>query len=417
MSSPWTTSVKSLKPVGHVEPPSNTVVGSFGPPSLGRVSIAPADLFKSIARCSALSRSSASLVAAVVASSQALLEFLVDDATSVIAFLDEVADLADAERTALSGRVGAGITDQTMDMLGFVWRDLAEQLVSSSKPLADYVYEGATGTLVLAEAKGSISSAAAQSGANTRARNAYRRQVDPYVFTRPPAPGGGASIGLIEHGYAVAFAALPGPAVAIPPTIGAGAFLAVAETDRSSGGSLPGGPSTSSGGTTSSSTGPAGSPALNPTTAALRLGNYRAVFLLANAPAVVETVDAALGRLPLEYRQQEFLQVQCGGNEFLVGRTPVYPAISSLESYLHGWVFAIALASAEAFLQQLANQSFVTGLPIQALVRAASEKLPSFLLSPDGFAMLRRDAAMVTHDVTWDAKAGLSRRPIAHRAL
>lgn len=92
MGTPWTTSTKRLSPVDHPEAPLNTPTGTFIPPSLHPVHVTSIDLFKSIARCSALSRSSASLVAALIGSSRALLEFLVDDATSVIAFLDEVTE-------------------------------------------------------------------------------------------------------------------------------------------------------------------------------------------------------------------------------------------------------------------------------------------------------------------------------------
>ncbi|MDL2403108.1 hypothetical protein [Rhizobium mayense] len=217
MSTPWTTSIKQLGPVRNPEPPANPHAGSFAPPGFGTVTMAPLDLFKSIARCTALTRSSPALVAALLTSSRALLEFLVDDATNVIAFIDDVTNLADSERTALSGRMGAGITDQTMEMLGFVWRDVTEELIASAGPLADYVYEDSTGTLVLAEAKGSITTGATQSGTDIRARNAYRRQVDPYAYTYPLGAKGGPSVGLIEHGYAMAFAALPGPATAPAP--------------------------------------------------------------------------------------------------------------------------------------------------------------------------------------------------------
>lgn len=416
MSSPWTATVKDLTPNRNPEPPSNPPAGGFVPPGFRTVNVAPVDLFKSIARCSALSRSSASLIAALVASSKALLEFLVDDATTVIAFLDEVSDLADAERTALAGRMGAGVTDHTMDMLGFVWRDVAEELIGSSSPLADYVYEGATGTLVLAEAKGSISKAAAQSGANTRARNAYRRQVDPYVYLHPPGPGGGASVGLIEHGYAVAFSALPGPAAASPPIIGAAAFLAVAETDTAS---LPvpvGGTSIGGG----AQLGQAANPpltalTLDPTRFALRLGNYRGVFLLANAPAIVETIDAILGRLDVGPLQQSFLQVQCDGMDFLIGLDPAYQEISALDRHLDSWIFAIALDSARALLEQISNLTVPSAPPV--LAQVTSEARRQFLLSPDGFAMLRRAAAIATHEWSWSRATGIDSRPIAHRSL
>jgi len=392
-------------------------MGGFLPPPLGGVSFAPVDLFKSIARASAMAHSSPSLVAALVASSQALIEFLVDDATAVVAFLDEVADLADAERTALSGRMGAGITDQTMEMLGFVWRDVAEQLIGSSAPLADYVYESAGGALVLAEAKGSISSAASQAGVDTRARNAYHRQVDPYVYTRPPGAKGGASIGLIEHGYAIAFAALPGPAIPSPPAIAADAFLAVAETDPSLTSSSAGGGAAPTG---SSPNLPLTMPASDPQRFFLRLGNYRAVFLLANAAAIVDAIDDVLLRRDAGLRQQKFLQVRCGNEDFLIGCDPTFPPISALEAHLRGWIFAIALTSAKAFLDQLANvfnPNFMGTMPILPLVPRMADPPTSYLLSPDGFAMLRRDATIVTHELSWNDQFGFAETAILNRPL
>lgn len=416
MGTPWTTSTKRLSPVDHPEAPLNTPTGTFIPPSLHPVHVTSIDLFKSIARCSALSRSSASLVAALIGSSRALLEFLVDDATSVIAFLDEVTDLADAERTALSGRMGAGITDQTMEMLGFVWRDVAEQLIGSASPLADYVYENPAGELVLAEAKGSITNAASQAGVDTVARNAYHRQVDPYVYKRPPGAKGRPSIGLIEHGYAVAFAALPGPATPSPPLITAGAFLAIAQTDPTLSTSHVGGTMHSG----SSSNIPLTAPVSAPQRFALRLGNYRAVFLLANAPAVVNMIDDLLLERDVSARPQIFLRVRCDNDDFLIGIDPTYPPIDGLEFYLHGWIFAIELSAANRFLEQLtnlSNQNFAHTMQVLPAVRATPDPPQSFLLSPDGFAMLRRDRSTVTHEVTWNAQSGLLEKAVPDRPL
>jgi len=131
MSIPWTITAKDLAPVVHYEHPTNPPNGTFSPPGTGTVSFGPVDLFKSIARCAATSRATPSLVAALVASNRALIEFLVEDTTSTVAFLDEITDLVGAERTALSGRVGAGGTDQTMEMMGYIWRDVAEELIDS----------------------------------------------------------------------------------------------------------------------------------------------------------------------------------------------------------------------------------------------------------------------------------------------
>jgi hypothetical protein len=284
MSTPWTQTTKNLNPGRQPERPSVAVSGSFTPPKIGLMKVAPNDLFKSIARCAAASRASPSLVAAVVASSRALCEFLVDDATPVFAITDDVFDLADAERTALSGRIGAGMADQMMETLGSAWRDIAEQLILSSGPLADFVYQEKLGrSIVLTEAKGSISNKASSTAARTRAGNAYRRQVDPYVFTSPSAPNGHAPIGLIEHGYVVAFAARPGPGSSSPPANGADAFVVVAETDSTS--AAAGSTSSPSGAAAAGGSG--GSPPTGPTAGTIAspdpliaLGNYRGVFLL-----------------------------------------------------------------------------------------------------------------------------------------
>ncbi|AJD43564.1 hypothetical protein RGR602_PB00022 (plasmid) [Rhizobium gallicum bv. gallicum R602sp] len=361
-----------------------------------------------------MARASPGVVAALIASSRALLEILVDDTTTVVAFLEDITDLSDSERTALSGRVGAGITDQTMEMLGFVWRDVAEQLIGSSVALADYVYESATGALVLAEAKGSITSAATQGGADSTAHNAYLRQVQPYVYLSPPGPKGGPSVGFIEHGYALAFAArpghAPGPTAPPPPAIAADAFLAVAETDPTAIAPTAGaGPGTGTALSVQIPPPPPPARTHEPQSFDLRLGNYRAVFLLANAPSVVAKIDAVLLKSDISPGIQSFVQVVCGDRSFLIGIDPTFPSIDALRPHLSGWVFAVALGPAEKFLHQLANafnQGFSRAVPVQQLVRGGGEKPPPFIMSPDGFAMLRRDATFETHEVTWNPGNG-----------
>jgi hypothetical protein len=97
--------------------------------------------------------------------------------------------LADAERTAFAGQVGAGITDIFMNALGYTWRDNAACLSSSLDPHADFIYEGGNAAghgVVLVEAHGSFAANVTNATIGRRAKEKYRRQVKRWVASACP---------------------------------------------------------------------------------------------------------------------------------------------------------------------------------------------------------------------------------------
>jgi hypothetical protein len=411
MGTPWTSSQKDLDPADHLIVLAKNPTGTFVPPHpLPLASFHSPDLVKSIARCIAMKRSSAGLTAALIASNKPLIEHLVEDTTSTLAFIDEVEDLADAERSALSGRVGVGIADLFMEaMKVFIWRDVAEQLIRPTKlggKLADFIYETTAGDFVIVEAKGSITSAASQSGADSRAKRAFNAQVEPYIYGNATSTAG-SSFGWIDHGYAVAFEGLPGP---LPPAaLLADAFLAVAEPDRLSSAA----PAQATGGSTAAhagsgaGVGPSAGAAVGSAStkflSPLRLGNYRAAFLLANAPNIVSHIDALLSRSEPPTEVQGFWTVTCDNEKFLIGREPRFPEMTQLIRG-SGWLFAIGRSSANHFLAELAVAGQGT-TPQQLIVDPVFERDGRpFVRSRDGLAMLRSDTIKVTGEVEWRPK-------------
>ncbi len=395
MSKPWSLSIKDLAPNPVTAPTTHSVTGSFIPPAIPSCfGFHAPDLFQSIARCTALKRASAGLTAAILSGCEPLLRHLVDDIPSVFAVIDEVKDLEMAERTAFSGRVGAGIADLFMSSIvdpfrnpAYLWRDAAQELIKkpSKGDLADFVYEYTSGEQVLVEAKGSITRLASQTSADKRAKNAFKGQVARYLYHSPTGASGG-TFGPIEHGYAIAIEALPGAT-----TAWTAAFTAVAEPN------VPPGTTTT------------GSPTGSVITT-LRLGNYRAVFFLANAPAIVGEIDVFLDRARPQRVNQQFWSVTCGGEEYLIGRHPIYQEIADLPQKCGNWIFAINRKSALVFLQALAI-GFGATLPTgtvppapDALLVARRTFSPgsSLVQSVDGFAMLMTDQITRVSKAVWE---------------
>lgn len=88
--------------------------------------------------------------------------------------------LMDFERTALSGRLGAGFSMLMMMRLGYAYVGPFDRLyagVRGAKP--DFVFQTTGGPQAFVEAKGSLTSS---KKARTRARNAAKRQVKPHVW-------------------------------------------------------------------------------------------------------------------------------------------------------------------------------------------------------------------------------------------
>ncbi|MBA3486896.1 MAG: hypothetical protein H0T88_06870 [Lysobacter sp.] len=177
-----------------------------------------------MARTALLSGAPLALARAQLLAAAASIDFCVDEATQGLELSLDLAHLNGSERTALAGRIGAGLCDLYMDSLGYVWRDQASALISTRAPLADFLYEGgavAGRGVALAEAKGSTQRRGIV-GTQSVADAAYRRQVARYLGNSTPA-------GNVLHGYAVGLCA----------ALGKPAYLCIAET----GASTPMGPS------------------------------------------------------------------------------------------------------------------------------------------------------------------------------
>jgi hypothetical protein len=171
-----------------------------------------------MARTALISGASLALARAQLLAAAASIDFCVDEATHGLELSLDLAHLNGSERTALAGRIGAGLCDLYMDSLGYVWRDQASALISTRAPLADFLYEGgavAGRGVALAEAKGSTQRRGIV-GTQSVADAAYRRQVARYLGSSTP-------VGNVLHGYAVSLCA----------ALGKPAFLCIAETGAS----------------------------------------------------------------------------------------------------------------------------------------------------------------------------------------
>lgn len=131
---------------------------------------------------------------------------------------DRIHCLADAERTAFAGRVGAAITDIVLNAHGYVWRANASEVNGAYGRRPDFVYAGGAALghgVVFAEAHGSFAARIAESTIEARGDRKYVKQVAPTIGTRAFGEQ-------VIHGYSIAFGSRPGSA---------GSFLHIAETD------------------------------------------------------------------------------------------------------------------------------------------------------------------------------------------
>jgi hypothetical protein len=391
---PWKTSTKTVPRSGYtIHTHQAAPVQQFSAPAaLKDLSFGPVALFASMARASALSPASAALLAALQVGASALAEALVDDMGTSFDVTSELPNVADAERTAFSGRVGAGVCDLYMSNLGYIWRASAESVISTAAPLADFVYDGGPATghgIVLAEAKGSFTGAVTRASIRRTTDGGYIRQVDPYI-AQPT------SIGPIVHGYAVGFGAQPG---------NAGAFLHITETGIPVTASPP--PTGAPGDST-----PPVSGAPNPHIA---LGTYRADFLLANAPSVVTAIDrlragdAHLDDIP----DQEFEILEIDGRKFIVGQDPALPVRPWWWFQGGSAMFGIEESIADSFLQTISSLLKTGGvspharfsLPIMPLLLDATRK---YLLFQDGLGVLLGSPLKHAGDRRWAPARGLT---------
>jgi hypothetical protein len=229
-------------------------------------------------------------------------EWLVEDGTP-FTLSSHLHALADAERTAFAGRVGAGVTDLLMNALGYLWRDNASCLSASLAPHADFIYADGAVTghgVVLAEAHGSFAAGVTSAGITGKAKRKYRRQVRPHLALVSPH-------GNVIHGYSIAFGSRPGTP---------GAFLHVAET-------LIAKPRGGGRGPTQNALLP--SPQTVPTS--LALSSHRSNFSLMDAPSVARWIDWVYdgAERPDDTSPLTFVQIRYAGRTFLACTETQWP--------------------------------------------------------------------------------------------
>lgn len=214
---PWASSRKVVEaklPVQHIS--ASSCSPGFLPPVPGpQLDIGRLELYAAMARTALASSAPNSMVQAQISAAAAAIDYCVDEGTTGFELSKDLIHLNGSERTALAGRLGAGLCDLFMVSLGYVWRDQADRIISTRKPLADFIYEGPpvrSHGVALAEAKGSTGYGT-QTATQKRADQAYQRQVASYIGTITSA-------GEVVHGYAIS----------LRSPIGKPGYLCIAET-------------------------------------------------------------------------------------------------------------------------------------------------------------------------------------------
>ena len=415
---------KSIGITGHTRHrhnPSPISVGFNAPGMCKTLTFGPTALAASIARTATLRDAPPEMLARWGDSALTEVEWLIEDGTTFV-LTQHINSLADAERTAFAGRVGAGVTDLLMNALGYTWRDNAACLSSTLAPHADFIYgDGAVSDhgVVLAEARGSFAANVSAATIAGQAKRKYSKQVKPHLAAE-------SLHGKVIHGYSIAFGSRLGLA---------GAFLHAAETriSKPRGKRLP-----------PTEPPPGSSPESTPTS--LALATHRANFSLMDAPSVVAWIDwvRAGGERPDVASPLSFLAIPYAGRTFLASVEPLLP----FHDYPHwlddiwfdprwwprfphrrrmlqrsrdgfaGW-FVMEERSAERFLNSLS-----------AIIRSRRENIPAVLelpgVEPSGFAMDRGEVSDVSPESEYayalfrDGLALLGspppRRLVGHRA-
>jgi hypothetical protein len=383
---------KSVHITGHTRHrhnPSPISLDFSAPDVRKNLAFGPIALAASIARTATLRDAPPEMLARWRDSALTEVEWLVADGSTFM-LSQYINSLADAERTAFAGRVGAGVTDLLMNALGYTWRDNAICISGSLAPHADFIYgDGAVSGhgIVLAEARGSFAANVSATIISGQAKRKYNKQVKPHLAAESPH-------GKVVHGYSIAFGSRPGAA---------GAFLHAAETriSKPRGRRMPPVEPT---------------PALNPeaTPTSLVLATHRANFSLMDAPSIVGWIDwvRAGGEYPADAPPLSFLRIPYAGRMFLACMELLWP----LDGYPHwlddlwhnprwwphfprrhllrqsggdfaGW-FVMEEKSAERFLNSLS-----------AIIRGGRENIPDVLelprVEPVGFAIDRDDGGVV----------------------
>jgi len=293
----------------HRHKPS-PVSDGFKPPSMPReLRIRPEVLAAAMARTLTLRTAPDVMLAHWTRSQFAEIEYLITNGPQ-FQLSPFITALADAERSGFAGRVGAGMCDLVMNVLGYVWRDNASCLSSKAAKHADFIYAGGAATghgVVLTEAHGSFAQSVTKTTISGEARRKYRRQVKPHVATS-------CTYGNVVHGYSIAFGCNPAPH---------DTHLHVAETEV-----------TMPRGKVGLRRSPGGQPGAGQVPISIALATYRSNFLLMGAWRVVAWIDWLLGRgvRPEVDLATTFYAFELSGETLLV-------TLEDLVAYLRPWLF------------------------------------------------------------------------------
>ena len=362
-------------PISHnsqAHRPSPVAVGFVAPPMATGIRFGPRALAAAIARTVTLRDAPEALLAQWARSSLLEVKFLIADGHS-FEVSEVIRSLADAERTAFAGRVGAGITDLVMNGLGYTWRDNGASL-AGSKPRPDFIYGGGHADghgVVLAEAHGSFAEEVAKKRVERKANEKYVKQVKPHI-------GASCIHGKLVHGYSVAFGSNP---------TSQDTYLHVAEKKIPK----PRRKSKASEGVPD----PSGSGAR----ATLALAAHRANFLLMGSAKVVAWIDWLRGvrQVRPEPSVSAFFRIEQEGRRFVAAAEALLPNlplgswVEDLDS-LPFWPYhldefwrwrragPVAWEDMFAMDENMATQ-FLSGL--SGLIRNSREGRPDFLDLPE----------------------------------
>lgn len=312
MTSPWDkTSKRVVAHEPHLHAPPSGHAGFLAPPPTRRLDVSRLALGVAMARTGSIGHAPGDWLWKRAVLAAAEMADLIDEDSDVFDLLPVLLHINSAERTALAGRIGAGMCDVLMQSLHYVWRDQAStSITASKKPLADFLYARPSDAgLALAEAKGSMRSQG-RKATQKLANDAYKRQVEPWL-------GAVTVAGKVLHGYAVALRA----------PVEKPAYLCVAETgDPISGG---GGGSRS---TDVSIGGSGGAPGLDDkqpnklpskgrVNASVALGNYAtALSLVGHDGSAVMLQSLRVGGLPASDAAAALQRLEPDHRGLIVGR-------------------------------------------------------------------------------------------------
>ena len=312
MISPWDKTSKRVvahEPDLHAPPSGHA--GYLAPPLTRRLDVSRLALGVAMARTGSIGHPPGGWLWKRAVLAAAELADLIDEGSSGFDLLSVLLHINGAERTALAGRIGAGMCDLLMQSLHYVWRDQASSYIAASKqPLADFLYARPSGAgVALAEAKGSMRSQG-RKATQKLANDAYKRQVEPWL-------GAVTVAGKVLHGYAVGLRA----------PVEKSAYLCVAETGDAVSGGGGGGRITgvsegeSGGGRDLDDEQPNKLPGSGRVNASVALGNYSTVLSLVGrdgSAAVLRAVKA--GGLPARDAAAALQRLEPDARGLIVGR-------------------------------------------------------------------------------------------------